>query len=393
MLISIMLILFSGMFLGFLCKKIKFPSLFGMIIAGILLGPHVFNLIDASVLNISAEIRKIALIIILIRAGLKLSFEDLKKVGRPAILMCFVPAAFEVCGMVLLAPKLLGISVLDAAVLGAVIGAVSPAVIVPKMIKLIDEGYGTDKGIPQMILAGASVDDVFVIVLFTTFTALAGGESISARSFVNIPISIITGIGVGLLTGFVLAWFFGKIHMRDTVKVLIVLGVSFGLSFVEDTWGMIVPFASLIGVMSMGLMIKRRNNDLAVRLSKKYDKIWVPAEVFLFVLVGASVAIESLSTAGLNAVLLLLAVLVFRMLGVFLCMIKTKLNIKERLFCMLAYMPKATVQAAIGGIPLAMGLACGDIVLTVSVIAIMVTAPLGAFAIDLTYKKFLAHKE
>lgn len=389
MLISIAIILFLGMFLGYLCKKIKFPSLFGMIVAGIIAGPHVLNLLDASILNISTEIRKIALIIILIRAGLKLSFDDLKKVGRPALLMCFVPASFEVAGMVLLAPKLLGLSILEAAVLGAVIGAVSPAVIVPRMIKLIDEGYGAKSGIPQMILAGASVDDVFVIVLFTTFTSLAQGGNASVSSFINIPISIITGILIGLLVGVCIVIFFEKMHMRDSAKVLIVLGISFVLTYIEDTVGLVIPFASLIAVMALGLMIKRQKQELATRLSAKYDKLWVGAEIFLFVLVGASVEIGSLKAAGLSSILLILCVLVCRMLGVWVCMIGTKLDIKEKLFCMLAYTPKATVQAAIGGLPLAMGLACGNIVLTVSVIAIMLTAPIGAFAIDLTYKKFL----
>ena len=389
MLISITLITFSGFFLGFLCKKFKFPSLFGMIIAGIIIGPHVLNLIDESILNISSEIRKIALIVILIRAGLKLDFNDLKKVGRPAILMCFIPATFEVIGMVLLAPAILGISVIEAAVLGAVIGAVSPAVIVPRMIKLIDENRGTDKGIPQMILAGASVDDVYVIVLFTTFTSLAMGGEVSVKSFIDIPISIVTGIAGGLLAGYLLVIYFSRIHMRDSVKVIIVLGISFALTFVEDTWSAIVPFASLIGVMALGTMIRRKKQELAVRLSSKYDKLWVAAEVFLFVLVGASVEITSLKSAGINAVILIFGVLVFRMIGVFACLIKTGLTVKERIFCMLAYTPKATVQAAIGGLPLAMGLDCGNIVLTVSVIAIMITAPLGAFAIDLTYGRFL----
>ena len=392
MLISITVILFSGLFLGYLCKKIKFPSLFGMIIAGIIIGPYVLNLIDDSILNISAEIRKIALIIILIRAGLKLSFEELKKVGRPAILMCFLPAACEVLGMILLAPKLLGLSLLDSAILGAVIGAVSPAVIVPRMIKLIDEEYGTNKGIPQMILAGASVDDVFVIVLFTTFTSLSDGGAISIRSFINIPISIIVGIAIGLLAGYLLVLYFNKIHMRDSVKVAIILGLCFGFSFFEDSYGKIVPFASLIAVMAMGLMIKRQKQVLATRLSSKFDKFWVVAEVFLFVLVGASVAIDSLKSAGVSAVILICGVLVFRMLGVLICLVATPLSMKERVFAMLAYTPKATVQAAIGGIPLAMGLSCGDIVLTVSVVAILLTAPIGAFAIDLTYKKLLQHK-
>lgn len=391
MLISIAYIVFAGMLLGWICKKIKFPALFGMIAAGIILGPHVLGLIDSSILNISSEIRRIALIIILIRAGLKLSVEDLKKVGRPAILMCFVPACFEIIGMVLIAPKLLGISLLDAAILGAVIGAVSPAVIVPKMIKLIDDGYGTDKGIPQMILAGASVDDVFVIVMFTTFTGMATGESVSWLSFVKIPVSIVIGIAVGLGAGLLFYLFFTKIHVRDTVKIALVLCVSFVLVTVEDKLGEIIPFASLIGIMAMGLELRRKKTELAAKLSVRFDKLWVIAEIFLFVLVGASVNIESAANSGVKGIVLILAVLLFRMLGVFICQLGTKLNIKEKIFCMLAYTPKATVQAAIGGLPLAMGLSCGDIVLTVSVIAILLTAPLGAFAIDLTYSKFLRH--
>lgn len=391
MLISIAYIVFAGMLLGWICKKIKFPALFGMIAAGIILGPHVLGLIDSSILNISSEIRRIALIIILIRAGLKLSVEDLKKVGRPAILMCFVPACFEIIGMVLIAPKLLGISLLDAAILGAVIGAVSPAVIVPKMIKLIDDGYGTDKGIPQMILAGASVDDVFVIVMFTTFTGMATGESVSWLSFVKIPVSIVIGIAVGLGAGLLFYLFFTKIHVRDTVKIALVLCVSFVLVTVEDKLGEIIPFASLIGIMAMGLELRRKKTELAAKLSVRFDKLWVIAEIFLFVLVGASVNIESAANLGVKGIVLILAVLLFRMLGVFICQLGTKLNIKEKIFCMLAYTPKATVQAAIGGLPLAMGLSCGDIVLTVSVIAILLTAPLGAFAIDLTYSKFLRH--
>ena len=389
MLFSLTCILFSGIFLGWICKKINFPSLFGMIIAGILIGPCCLNLIDTSVLAISTEIRRIALIIILLRAGLKLSLSDLKKVGRPAILMCFVPAAFEITGMIFLAPRLLGLSIVDAAILGSVIAAVSPAVIVPKMIKLMDERYGTEKSIPQMILAGASVDDVFVIVMFTTFTGMAQGNGISLISLANIPVSIITGIAAGLATGLLVCIFFEKKHMRDTVKISILLGISFALVTFESIYSEIIPFASLIAIMALGLEIKRKNDALAVRLSKKYDRMWVIAEVFLFVLVGASVAIQSAMNAGINTLILLFAVLVFRMAGVAVCMIKTNLEFKERIFCMLAYTPKATVQAAIGGLPLAMGLPCGNIILTVSVIAILVTAPLGAFAIEATYKKWL----
>ena len=389
MLISITYILFFGMLLGALCKKFRFPSLFGMIIAGILIGPHVFNLIDDSILNISTEIRKIALIIILIRAGLKLSTSDLKKVGRPAILMCFLPATCEVIGMILIAPAILGISRLDAAILGAVVAAVSPAVIVPRMIKLIDEGYGSKNAIPQMILAGASVDDVFVIVLFTTFTSLAQGNGVSVMSFVNIPISIVVGIGIGLIAGLILYKLFMVTNTQITIKALIVLGTCFILTYLEDMFGTIIPFASLIGVMSVGLMLRIKDEVQAKSLSQIFDKMWIPAEVFLFVLVGASVQIESLKDAGLKSIVLIILVLIFRMVGVYICLIKTKLNNREKIFSMLAYTPKATVQAAIGGLPLAMGLSCGNIVLTVSVIAIMLTAPLGAFAIDLTYKKFL----
>lgn len=388
MLISLACILFAGMFLGWICKKIHFPSLFGMIIAGIVIGPHVLNLIDASILSISSEIRRIALIIILIRAGLKLSVDDLRKVGRPAVLMCFVPAVFEIAGMVILAPRLLGISLLDAAIMGAVVGAVSPAVIVPKMIRLIDEGYGTKKGIPQMILAGASVDDVFVIVMFTTFTSLAQGEGVSVMRFVNIPVSIVIGVAIGIIVGLVLLKLFDSVHVRDTSKVMIILGVCFAFVTAEDCFP-VIPFASLLAVMALGFEIKNKKNALAVRLSSKFDKLWAVAEIFLFVLLGASVAVESAIDAGLFTVVLLLGVIAFRMIGVFVCMIGTSLSVREKLFCMLAYTPKATVQAAIGGLPLAMGLGCGEIVLTVSVIAILLTAPIGAFAIESTYKKLL----
>ena len=393
MLLSITYILFFGLLFGWICKKLHLPALFGMILAGILIGPYVLNLLDSSILDISAQIRKIALVIILIRAGLKLSLADLKKVGRPAILLCFLPASAELLGMLLLAPKLLGISVLEAAVLGSVVAAVSPAVVVPGMIKLMDEGYGTDKGIPQMILAGASVDDVFVIVLFTTFTGMAQHDTVSVMQFVNIPISLITGISIGLLAGMGLTVLFDKIHQRDMVRVLIVMGCSLLLVSVEDRLSGIVPFASLIAVMCLGMAVRMKKEDLAKRLSQTYDKLWVGAEIFLFVLVGASVQIESAKSAGLKSIVLIFGVLLFRMIGVYLCVLGTKLNQKERLFCMLAYIPKATVQAAIGGVPLAMGLACGNMVLTVSVISILLTAPLGASFIDWTYKKCLLKYE
>lgn len=389
MLISIALILLVGMFMGWLCKKIKLPGLLGMLFTGIILGPYVLNFIDDSILNISADLRKIALIIILTRAGLSLDIKDLKKVGRPAVLMCFVPACFEMAGMILLAPRILGISTLDAAIMGAVVAAVSPAVVVPKMIKLMEEGYGVKQGIPQLILAGASVDDVFVIVMFTAFTGLAQGEAVSWKSFVNVPLSVITGILVGLAAGYLLAKFFEKVHIRDTSKVMILLSVSFILVTAEDYAADMIPFASLIGVMAAGISLQKKREVVAKRLSSKFNKLWVVSEIMLFVLVGAAVDIQYAVKAGIAPVFLIFSVLIFRMAGVFICLLKTKLNIKERAFCMLAYMPKATVQAAIGGLPLAMGLSCGNIVLSVAVIAILITAPLGAFCIDMTYKRFL----
>ena len=392
MLLSIALIMLAGMTLGWICKKIRFPSLFGMIITGIILGPQMLNLIDNSILGISSELRRIALIIILLRAGLTLNINDLKKVGRPAILMCFVPACFEIAGMIILAPALLGVSILDAAIIGSVVAAVSPAVIVPKMIKLIEDGYGTNNGIPQLILAGASVDDIFVIVIFTTFTGLAAGDKISVLNFVNIPISIITGIVAGILIGLLLCVFFTKFHIRDTVKVLIILSISFITVAVEDNYSEIIPFASLIAVMFLGISLKKSKEKTAQRLASKFNKLWIGAEILLFVLVGASVALDSALSAGITAVILIFGVLIFRAAGVFVCLLGTRLNRKERIFCILSYLPKATVQAAIGGLPLSMGLSCGNIVLTVSVLSILITAPLGAFAIDLSYKKCLCKK-
>lgn len=389
MLLSIALILLVGMFMGWLCKKIKLPGLLGMLFTGIILGPYVLNFIDDSILNISADLRKIALIIILTRAGLSLDIKDLKKVGRPAVLMCFVPACFEMAGMILLAPHILGISTLDAAIMGAVVAAVSPAVVVPKMIRLMEEGYGVKKGIPQLILAGASVDDVFVLVMFTAFTGLAQGENISVKSFVNIPLSVITGALTGLAVGYFLAKFFENVHIRDTSKVMILLSISFILVTAEDYFSDVIPFASLIGVMAAGISLQKKREVVAKRLSSKFNKLWVVSEIMLFVLVGAAVDIQYAAKAGIAPAFLIFSVLIFRMAGVFVCLLKTKLNIKERAFCMLAYMPKATVQAAIGGMPLAMGLSCGNIVLSVAVIAILITAPLGAFCIDMTYKRFL----
>ena len=389
MLKSIALIMLIGMSAGWVCRKVKLPGLLGMLFTGIILGPYVFNLLDSSILLVSADIRKIALVIILTRAGLTLNLEDLKKVGRPAFLMCFVPATFEMLGMIILAPRLLDVSLIEAAVIGAVVAAVSPAVVVPKMIKLMEDGYGTKQGIPQLILAGASVDDVYVIVMFTAFTSLAQGSNVSVMSFVNIPVSIIFGIIIGIIIGKALAVVWKKVHIRDTVKAAIFLSVALLLVGVEASLNTPITFASLISVMFIGIALKKDRPEVAFRLSQKYNKMWVWAEVMLFVLVGATVDIGYVAYAGVSAIVIIIGALIFRMAGVALCMAGTKLKLKERVFCMLAYTPKATVQAAIGGVPLSMGLACGNTVLIVAVLAIIITAPLGAFAIDMTYRKLL----
>lgn len=392
MLLSISLILTVGMTLGWLCRKCRLPGLIGMLATGIILGPYVLDWIAPSILTISPDIRKMALIVILTRAGFGLDISGLKKLGRPALMMCFLPASFELAGVLLLAPGILGVSLGEAAIMGAVLAAVSPAVVVPRMVKLMEEGYGTQEGMPQLILAGASVDDVYVIVLFSTFLGLARGESASVMSFVNIPVSIIIGVAVGIAAGYALAKYFEKVHVRDTIKVIIILSVSFALVAAEDALDTPVTFSALIAIMFIGIALQKYRKVVAERLSVKYNKLWVGAEVFLFVLVGATVNVEALGNVGIGAVLVIAGALVFRIAGVFMCLLGTGLNGRERLFTMLAYTPKATVQAAIGGVPLSMGLACGDVVLTVAVLAIVITAPLGAFAIDLSYKKLLQHK-
>ena len=389
MLTSVALILLLGLLLGSIFSKMRLPSLLGMIIVGIVLSPHALNLIDESILSISADLRQIALVIILTRADLSLDVADLKKAGRPAILMCFVPACIEIVGTIILAPVLLGVTVLEAAIIGSVIAAVSPAVIMPRMIKLIDEGYGKEHSIPQLILAGASVDDVFVIVVFTAFISLASTGTMSAINFLQIPVSILTGIGIGAAVGSILVIFFRKFHMRDSVKILIILSFSFLLLELQNRLEGIIPISGLLAIMSLGIVIKQKYSVLAERLSSKYNKLWVAAEVFLFVLVGATVDLKYAVAAGIFAVLLVIGALVFRMLGVAMSLVKTKLTKQEKLFCMIAYTPKATVQAAIGAIPFTMGLACGQTVLTVAVLSILITAPFGAICIDNLYKKLL----
>ncbi len=389
MLISLALILICGFTLSGIFQKLHLPGLLGMLITGIILGPFVLNLIDSNILAVSADLREIALIIILVRAGLSLDIRDLKKVGRPAILMCFIPATFEILGAVLLAPPLLGITIVEAAIIGAMLAAVSPAVIVPKMIELIEKGYGKKKSVPQLIMAGASADDVYAIVLFTSFIGVYKGGSFDSLTVLKIPVSILTGLAAGIAVGILTVQCFKKIHMRDTIKIFVILGVSFLFVGFEETISVMLPFSGLLAVMALGGTILKLNEPAAKRISKKFSKIWVGSELVLFVLVGAAVDIRYIFSAGIAAVLLIFGALIFRAAGVFLSLIKSGLNFKEAIFCNIGYLPKATVQAAVGAIPLAAGVASGNIILSIAVLSIIITAPLGAIGIDLTYKKLL----
>ena len=396
MLTSLALIFLLGLAMASICQNIRLPRIIGMLVTGIVLGPYLLNLLDPSILNISSDLRQMALIIILIKAGLSLNVSDLKKVGRPAVLMSFVPAIFEIAAFVLFAPLFLKVSFIEAAVMGAVLGAVSPAVVVPKMVQLMESDYGTDKGIPQLILAGASLDDVFVIVLFSTFVGMAQGGSVSAISLLKIPVSIVLGISVGGVVGLLLTSFFERKHerrsyVRNSTKTVIVLGTSFLLVALETWLEKSVPVSGLLAVMSMACVIQLKSPKVvSSRLSQKFGKLWIAAEVVLFVLVGAAVDIRYTMEAGLEALAVILIALCLRSIGVLLCLIGTNLNLRERLFCVIAYLPKATVQAAIGSVPLAMGLPCGALVLSVAVLSIIITAPLGALGMDMSYKKLLS---
>ena len=389
MLLSLSLIMIVGFSLSGILGKLRLPGLLGMIMTGIALGPYALDLISDDILNISAELRQIALIIILTRAGLAIDIKDLKRVGRPAILMCFVPATFEIVAVTLLAPPLLGVSILEAAIMGAVLAAVSPAVIVPRMLHLMESGYGKDKSIPQLIMAGASVDDIYVIVLFTAFMGIYSGSGFDASAIISVPIAILLGMLLGTFSGLILVWIFKKFHMRDTVKVLILLSTAFLFVSLETFLKPYVPVSGLLAVMALGAALLKSYEVLAKRLKGKFSKIWVGAEIMLFVLVGAAVDVRYLLFAGFGAVLLIALALLIRMVGVQLSLAKTQLTFKERLFCSIAYLPKATVQAAVGAIPLSAGVAAGQTILAVAVFAIMITAPLGAIGIDATYKKWL----
>lgn len=399
MLTSLSFIFLVGLAMGAICQKLKLPRIIGMLATGIVLGPYVLDLLDPSILSISADLRKMALIIILLKAGLSLNLDDLKKVGRPAIMMSFVPASFEIIGYLLFAPSILGITRVEAAVMGSVLAAVSPAVVVPRMVQLMETKYGTEKAIPQMIMAGASCDDIFVIVLFTTFLSMAQGGSADIKTFANIPISIILGIILGAIVGYLLYLFFEtayakKHYVRNSMKVIIVLGFSFLLIAIEGWLEGKIAVSGLLAVVSMACVLKMKCTAfVSKRLSEKFGKLWLAAEVILFVLVGAAVDIRYTLEAGIAAVAMIFVALIFRSFGVLLCTVKTNLSAKERAFCVIAYLPKATVQAAIGSVPFAAGLPCGKIVLSVAVMAIIITAPLGAFGMDLTYKRFLTREK
>lgn len=399
MLTSLSFVFLLGLAMAALCQKFKIPRIIGMLVTGILLGPCVLNWLSESILGISSELRQMALIIILLKAGLSLNLADLKKVGRPALMMSCVPASFEILAFVIFASAILHISRVEAAVMGAVLGAVSPAVVIPRMVQLMETKYGTDQRIPQMIMAGASCDDIFVIVLFSTFTNMAQGGSAHVADFINIPVSILLGIALGAVAGYGLSLFFetayAKEHyVRNSMKVILILGMSFFLMSVETWLKGKVSVSGLLAVVSMAAVIRIKCiPKVSKRLSEKFGKLWIAAEVILFVLVGAAVDIRYTMQAGIAAVLMIFVGLMFRAVGVSLCMLGTKLNKKERLFCVIAYLPKATVQAAIGSVPLAMGLPCGQIVLSVAVLAILITAPLGAAGMDLTYDKLLVRSE
>jgi len=387
---SLALILLSSVVLGSIFRAIKLPPLLGMLLVGILLGPHLLNLIAGPILEVSASLREIALIVILTRAGLSLNIRDLKIVGRPAIMLCMIPALTEIIGYILFATLFIGTSILESAIIGTVIAAVSPAVVVPRMISLQEEGYGTLHSVPQMVNAGSSMDDIFVIVAFTALVGMAKGGKFDFGIFWEVPVSIVLGIGVGAGVGYLLVLFFRHVHTRDTIKIIVMVSLAFLFVTLENALAKYLPFSAMLAVVTVGVIYNALDPIRSSRLSKKYEKIWVFAEIILFVLVGAEVDLHYVARSGGVVVGIIFLALLFRMGGVFLSLIKTPLSFKERLFCAIAYIPKATVQAALGAIPLAMGLGCGPIVLTAAVLSIIITAPLGAFTIDLTSHRLLS---
>lgn len=398
MLVSFGLIIIFGLIFGFFCKKLKIPALIGMLFTGIILGPFVLNLIDSKTLNISSELRQIALIVILIKAGLSLDISDLKRIGKSAILLSFLPASFEILAYFIFARIFFKIRSVDALLMGSVLAAVSPAVVVPRMVKLIEEKRGVEKSIPQMILAGASCDDIFVLVLFSSFLSMAKGEDVSLVSLVNVPISIILGIIVGAIIGYILyivfEFFYKKGDMiRNSTKLIIILAISFLLVAMENILKDKIAFSSLLAVIAMSCVFKiKANDEVSSRLSEKFGKLWIFAEVLLFVLVGAEVNIFYIRKLGFISIVMIFLALIIRSLGTLLSISTSNLNKKEKLFTVFSYMPKATVQAAIGAVPLANGLSSGEIILSMAVLGIIITAPIGAIFIDNFNQKLLDWK-
>lgn len=389
MLLSLSLMLLVGLSVSYIFKLLKIPSILGYMITGIILGPYVLNLIAPEILNISADLRTIALVVILLRAGLSLNINDLKQIGITGVLMAFIPASFEIVGVVIFAPILLGLSLIDSLILGTILGAVSPAIIVPKMLKLMESKEGTKKSIPQLILAGASMDDIYCLVLFASAISLAQNHSLSLATFVHLPESIVLGVGMGIGLGFIFNYLFRKMHIRDTLKVIIVLTTALLLTVFEEYIKQYIGFSSLLAVIALGITLLTLYPKLASRMVRKYEKIWLVAEILLFVLVGAAVNILTIKEVGLNAIILILIILLFRTMGVIFATLPSKLKFKEKVFVVFAYLPKATVQASIGAIPLEMGFASGGVMLSVSVLAILITATIGSFLIDITHKKLL----
>lgn len=386
MLLSIGLLILVGLMMGWLFSKLHLPRIIGMLLGGIILGPHFLNLLNPIIMDVSGDLRKIALIIIIAKAGLSLNVTDLKRIGRPAVMLCFIPATFELLAFVIFAPAIMGVTLLQAAILGAVMGAVSPAVTVPRLTKMIDDGYGTKKRIPQMLIAGASADDIYVIVLFSTLVSLEAGGTLSAINFLRIPMEIILGAITGAVIGVALSFYFKKIHLRDSLKITIIMAINMLLYWFEG----IAPVSGLLAVMAMGIAINMKIPEVSKRLSVKFSKLWVAAEIFLFVLVGATVNINYVTEAGIRMIIMLFIGLIFREIGTYLSIVGTGLTAKEKIFCLISQLPKATVQAAIGGVPLAMGLGCGNVVLTMAVISIVITAPLGAIGMDATAHKYIS---
>lgn len=389
MILSLGLILILGFIIGWLLSKIKIPGLVGMIIVGLLIGPYCLGLIDEKILSISTELRQVALVIILTRSGLNLDIDSLRKIGRPAILMSFIPATLEIIGTTLISQLLLEITIFESILLGTVLAAVSPAVVSPRMIKLIEERFGENHQVPKLILAGSSVDDIYVIVLFYTFLGLVGNNTFDFVSITMIPVTIILGVLLGIIVGLILSYILKKTNFKTAINILIIISSSFLMIGLENMLKDYISISSLLGIMVTGIVLLFRNKEKAKQLSDGYNNLWIFFEIILFVLVGATVDFSYAINNGLIAILILMIGLLFRTLGVLLCLIKTKLTFKERLFTILAYIPKATVQASIGGIALSLGLSCGSIILTVSVISILITAPIGAILIDNLSSKLL----